>query len=160
MSKYVLLLFYLLSCSVAVAQYLHDSLKVDKSFIHYYVKGKGQPFVLLQGGPGLSSYYMRAIGDSLNTYKNILIDYQGTGRSHHRKVDSTWATPDHVVKDIELIRKHLVIDTWIIIGHSYGTLFALCYAIKSPQHTSKIILLATVGTDNRFQKYFGDNYST
>ena len=35
---------------------------------------------------------MRAIGDSLNTYKNIYRS-EGTGRSHHRKVDSTLGDP-------------------------------------------------------------------
>jgi proline iminopeptidase len=152
-----LLLFYLLSYTVTNAQYLHDSLKVDEGYIHYYVKGKGQPIVLLQGGSGFSHYYMRAIADSLTAYKNILIDYQGTGRSQYKKADTTWVNPDNIVSDVELVRKKLRIDKWIIIGQSYGTHFALNYAIKYPQHTSRIILLNSAGTNTKFLQYYGDN---
>ncbi len=150
----VLIFLFEIDCN---SQYKHDSLKVDDGYIHYYIKGKGQPIVHLQGGPGFSHYYMRAIADSLTSYKNILIDYQGTGRSKYKMVDSTWVTPDSMVKDVERVRKHLNIDKWTIIGQSWATHFALLYAIKYPQHSSKIILLATAGTDNTFQQYYGDN---
>jgi len=139
------------------SQYKHDSLKVDEGYIHYYTKGEGKAIVLLQGGPGFSSYYMRAIADSIPDYKTILIDYQGTGRSQYKKPDSTWVNPDNIVKDVELVRKHLAIEQWIVLGQSWATHFALLYGIKYPQHTSKIILLATAGTDNKFQEYYGDN---
>jgi len=120
-------------------------------------EGQGDPIVLLQGGPSFSSYYMRAIADSLFDYKTILIDYQGTGRSQYKKPDSTWVNPDNIVKDVELVRKHLAIDHWIVLGQSWATHFALLYGITYPQHTSKIILQATAGTDNKFQEYYGDN---
>src|SRR5699024_4773669 len=105
----------------ANAQYIHDSLKVDQGYIHYYTKGEGESIVLLQGGPGYSSYYMRGIADSLTNYQSILIDYQGTGRSQYKKVDSTWVTRTRMIKDVELVRNHLGIDKWTLIGNSYGS---------------------------------------
>jgi len=157
MAKHLFLLLYLLFSTVTKAQYLHDSLKVNEGYIHYYTKGEGKAIVLLQGGPSFSSYYMRAIADSLPDYKTILIDYQGTGRSQYKKPDSTWVTPDNIVKDVELVRKHLAIDQWIVLGQSWATHFALLYGIKYPQPTSKIILQATAGTDNAFMEYYSDN---
>lgn len=157
MKKYVLYLFLTLFGTYSYSQYQHDSLKVDEGYIHFYTKGEGKAIVLLQGGPSFSSYYMRAIADSLLYYKTILIDYQGTGRSQYKKVDSTWVNPDNIIKDVELVRKHLAIDQWIVLGQSWATHFALLYGIKYPQHTSKIILQATAGTDNKFQEYYGDN---
>lgn len=157
MKRYIFFLFYLLLVSMAHGQYIHDSLKTDQGYIHYYFKGKGKPVVLLPGGPGFSSYYLRAIADSLTNYKAILIDFQGTGRSQYREPDSSWVNPDNIIKDAELLRKHLAIDKWIVMGQSWATHFALLYGIKHPQHTSRIILLATAGTDNKFQQYYGDN---
>jgi proline iminopeptidase len=147
----------MLTFSQAISQYSHDSLKVKEGYIHYYTKGEGDPIVLLQGGPGFSNYYMRAIADSLPDYQTILIDYLGTGRSQYKKPDSTWVNQYSLVRDVELVRKHLAIESWIVLGQSWATHTALLYGIMYPKHTSKIILQATAGTDNKFQEYYGDN---
>lgn len=157
MKKSFLLLCYLPICAVAQAQYMHDSLKVDNGYIHYYTRGEGQPVVMLPGGPGYSSYYIRPIADSLSSYKTILIDFQGTGHSQYKKVDSTWVNQDNMVHDVELLRQHLDMDKWMVLGHSWATHTALYYAIKHPQQTEKVVLIATAGTDNTFLKYYGDN---
>lgn len=138
-------------------QYVHDSAKVSGGFIHYYTKGKGKQIVLLPGGPGYSSYYMRDISDSLQGYKTILIDFRGTGHSRYKKADSTWVNQDNMVQDVELLRQHLGVGKWTVLGHSWATHTALYYAIKHPQHTEKTILIATAGTDNSFLKYYSDN---
>lgn len=150
---FILLLVY----STANAQYMHDSLKVDDGYIHYYTRGEGKPVVMLPGGPGYSSYYIRPIADSLSGYQTILIDFQGTGHSQYKKVDSTWVNQDNMVRDVELLRQHLNMDQWMVLGHSWATHTALYYAIKHPQHTEKVVLTATAGTDNTFLKYYGDN---
>ena len=157
--KKLLPFLFLFVITTINAQYIHDSLKVDKGYIHYYTKGAGSPIILLPGGPGFSSYYMRGIADSLPDYKTILIDFLGTGRSQYKKPDSTWVSQENMVKDIELLRNHLAIDKWIVMGQSWATHTALLYGIKYPEHTRKIILQATAGTDNEFQNYYGDNIS-
>jgi len=155
-----LLPFFLLFAITSVnAQYIHDSLKVDQGYIHYYTKGKGKPVVLLQGGPGYSSYYMRGISDSLRNYRTILIDYQGTGRSQYRKADTTWVSYDRIIKDVEHVRKHLSIEKWAVIGNSYGSHYALYYAVRHPETISRVILSASPGTSNYFLVYYGDNIS-
>lgn len=108
-------------------------------------------------GPGFSSYYMRAIADSLNNNMCVLIDYEGTGRSQKRKPDSSWVSPEKIVSDIEQVRKKLGISKWTIVGHSYGTHFGLLYASTYPAVVQKIILLAFIGTNNHFQHYSSDN---
>lgn len=139
------------------AQYQHDSLKTDKGYLHYFTKGSGNPVLLLQGGPGFSHYYMRAIADSLGNNKTILIDYQGTGYSNYRNIDSTWVSNDQIIADIEMVRKHLEINKWTLIGHSYGGMFALLYATKHPDNTEKIITISNVGTNQEFQNHYTDN---
>lgn len=155
--KILLALIFSLFIANANAQYAHDSLKTAIGYIHYYTKGKGKPVVLLPGGPGYSNYYMRDISDSLQGYKTILIDFQGTGHSLYKKPDSTWVNQNNMVQDVELLRQHLNIDKWTVLGHSWATHTALYYAIKHPQHTEKVVLIATAGTDNSFQKYYYDN---
>jgi proline iminopeptidase len=62
-----------------------------------------------------------------------------------------------MVNDVELLRKHLAIEQWVVLGQSWATHTALLYGIKYPKHTARIILQATAGTDNSFLKYYGDN---
>lgn len=153
----LILLMTIVTLTKAQTKYTHDSLKINDGYIHYYVKGKGKPIVLLPGGPGFSHYYMRGIADSLNNYKTILIDFFGTGRSQYKVPDSTWVSQENMVNDIELLRKHLAIEQWIVLGQSWATHTALLYGIRHPEHTVKIILQATAGTDNTFRKYYRDN---
>lgn len=137
--------------------YKHDSIKIEHGYLHFYTKGKGKPVVLMQGNTGASSYYMCAVADSLDNYQTILVDFQGTGRSRDRKEDDSWIGIDQIVGDYETVRKHLKIDQWTIIGHSYGGQNALYYATKYPNRVSKIISIGGVATDNMLMKYFGDN---
>ncbi|MFN8355863.1 MAG: alpha/beta hydrolase [Spirosomataceae bacterium] len=158
MTRLLLSLFCLFVFSQARSQYRPDSIQLPKGgYLHFYTKGTGKPVVLLQGGPGFSSYYMRSIADSLAGYQCILIDYEGTGHSQYRPADTSWVSPEKVVDDIELVRKKLAIQRWDIIGHSYGTHFALYYTIKNPTRVHQVILISSIGTNNQFQRYANDN---
>lgn len=150
-------LFFSFSFIEANAQYKHDSIKIEHGYLHYYTKGEGKPIVLMQGNTGASSYYMRAIADSLKNYRTILVDFQGTGRSKDRVEDASWIGMDQIVGDYETVRKHLCIDQWTIIGHSYGGQHSLYYAVKFQGKVSKIINIGGITTDNLNMKYFYDN---
>jgi proline iminopeptidase len=49
-------------------------------------------------------------------------------------------TTDNLVNDIELIRKELNINEWIIFGGSWGSTLALAYAIKYSEFVQGLIL--------------------
>lgn len=157
MKKIIILTLLFLTSNFTFAQYKHDSIKVDFGYLHYYVKGKGTPIVHLQGGPGFSHFYMRKIADSITNHQNILIDYQGTGKSQYRNADASWVSIDRIIADVELVRKKMNIEKWTVIGHSYGGMFAFYYGVKHPNQVNKIISICGAGTDNSFQNYFMDN---
>ena len=153
---YCLLLCMLMTICID-AQYKHDSLRLAHGYLHYYVEGNGEPIVYLQGGPGYSGIDLKQVADSFPGHQNILIDYEGTGLSQYRAADTSWISIDNVIANIEAVRKKLSIKKWVMLGHSYGTHFGLYYAVKYPQYVSKLILVATCGTNYDFQKYFGYN---
>ena len=99
----------------------------------------GIPIVVLHGGPGGGcSPAMRRYFDP-SVYRVILFDQRGCGRSRpHASVtdNTTW----HLVRDIELIRKTLRIDHWIVFGGSWGATLALIYAQEHPEHVRHLIL--------------------
>ncbi|WP_299548014.1 prolyl aminopeptidase [uncultured Tateyamaria sp.] len=99
----------------------------------------GVPVVVLHGGPGGGcSPAMRRYFDPEH-YRVILFDQRGCGRSRpHASVmnNTTW----HLVDDIELIRKTLDIDAWIVFGGSWGATLALIYAEAYPARVRNLIL--------------------
>lgn len=63
-------------------------------------------------------------------YRVVLPDQRGAGRStpHAELRENTTA---ELVADIERLRVHLGIDTWIVMGGSWGSTLALAYAEAS-----------------------------
>lgn len=99
----------------------------------------GIPVVVLHGGPGGGcSPAMRRYFDP-TVYRVILFDQRGCGRSRpHASVahNTTW----HLVDDIEMIRRELEIDEWILFGGSWGATLALIYAQAHPDRVSQLVL--------------------
>ena len=99
----------------------------------------GRPALFLHGGPGvgISPDYRRFFDPE--HYRLVLVDQRGAGRSTpHSDIreNTTW----DIVEDLEKLRKHLGLDDWIVMGGSWGSLLALCYAIKHPDSVAGIII--------------------
>lgn len=99
----------------------------------------GIPVIVLHGGPGGGcSPAMRRYFDPA-TYRIVLFDQRGCGRSRpHASVEAntTW----HLVADIERIRAALGIDRWAVFGGSWGATLALIYAQAHPDRAAHMIL--------------------
>ncbi|MEM1387809.1 MAG: prolyl aminopeptidase [Pseudomonadota bacterium] len=99
----------------------------------------GLPVLVLHGGPGGGcSPAMRRYFNP-NVYRIVLFDQRGCGRSRpHASIDAntTW----HLVRDIEVIRKTLEIEKWVLFGGSWGASLALIYAQANAERVASIIL--------------------
>lgn len=99
----------------------------------------GIPVVVLHGGPGGGcSPGMRRFFHP-DVYRIILFDQRGCGRSTpHASVEdnTTW----HLVDDIERIRKHLGIESWIVFGGSWGATLSLVYGQAHPTRVRHLVL--------------------
>ena len=99
----------------------------------------GLPVIVVHGGPGGgSSPAMRRYFDP-QTYRVILFDQRGCGRSTpHASVEAntTW----HLVSDMEQIRETLGIDEWIVFGGSWGATLSLIFAQAHPDRVACLVL--------------------
>ena len=122
--------------------YTTHQLKVDERHtLHVEECGmpNGIPILFLHGGPGAGCEpYHRQFFDP-EIYRIILFDQRGSGKStpHADLVDNT---TDHLVSDIEQIRKHLGITRWFLFGGSWGSTLALAYAQTYPERVRGMVL--------------------
>jgi proline iminopeptidase len=99
----------------------------------------GQPVVFLHGGPGggIVPDYRRYFDPE--SYRVVLFDQRGSGSStpHANLEDNTtW----HLIADIERLREHLGIESWMVFGGSWGSTLALAYAQAHPRRVTALVL--------------------
>ncbi len=101
----------------------------------------GIPALFLHGGPGSGAQHAHRSLFDPKRHHAFLFDQRGAGRSHpYLSVAAN--TTDHLVADIEAIRAHFGIDTWLVVGGSWGSTLALAYAEAFPERVSGLVLRA------------------
>jgi len=100
---------------------------------------QGIPVVFLHGGPGSGCRPMHRCYFDPDYYRIILFDQRGCGQSlPHGELEDNTST--QLISDMEVIRRQLNIEKWLIFGGSWGSTLGLLYAQQFPQHVSAMIL--------------------
>nr|WP_238581086.1 alpha/beta fold hydrolase [Streptomonospora alba] len=112
---------------------------------------QGIPVLGVHGGPGSSSNPRWSMLTDPDHYRLILLDQRGAGASTPNAgdihTDLGLNTTDHLIADFEALRTHLGIDTWHLMGASWGSCLALAYAQTHPDRVRSLVLFAvTAGT--------------
>ncbi|WP_400191898.1 alpha/beta fold hydrolase [Hymenobacter sp. B81] len=105
------------------------------------VTGQGQPCVFVHGGPGAwSGMPEQLAGPALNgQLQMIWTDQRGSGRSHNDPRHDY--SLDRMVQDLEELRQHLGLESWVLMAHSFGGTIATEYAARYPQRVRGLALI-------------------
>jgi proline iminopeptidase len=122
----------------------HDEGMLPVSPLHtiYYEQSgnpRGTPVVFLHGGPGGGTVPAYRQFFDPEAYRIVLFDQRGSGKSTpHASLEenTTW----HLVDDIEKLREHLGIDSWVVFGGSWGSTLALAYAQTHRERVRALVL--------------------
>ena len=107
------------------------------------VIGSGFPLVLMHGGPGVDHHTMFPLRPLSDHFKLIFYDHRCNGRSKGAQVETmTW---QNLTADAEALRQSLNIDRWAVLGHSFGGMVAMEYALRYPNSLTHLILMDTGG---------------
>jgi len=119
-------------------------LAVDGGRIWYRVVGSGNatPVILLHGGPGYSSFYMRSLEGLSADRRVVRYDQLGAGKSD-RITDTAMFNIPHFVRELDSLRSHLGYDKVHIVGHSWGTILGLEYYRAHPEHVTSLTLMSS-----------------
>jgi proline iminopeptidase len=126
-------------------------LPLAEGSLFYEVVGAGDAVVVVHGGPGLDHAYLRPGLDILaNSLSLVYYDQRGTGRSEG-PLGPDAINLDAFVGDIDRLREALGLDEVTVLGHSFGGLIAMAYALEHPESTRALLLLNTVEPGPRWR---------
>lgn len=116
--------------------------RVNGVELYYKAMGTGPPIVVLHGGPGDShTYFLPQLQPLAADYRLIFYDQRASGQSGGQ-ADLAAITVDTFVADLEGIRQAFDLEQMTLLGHSWGGLLALHYALKYPERVRALILVA------------------
>lgn len=110
----------------------------------------GRPALYLHGGPGSGCSALARRYFDPSVYRIVLFDQRNCGRSvpnaAEMETDLETNTTWHLVEDIEKLRHHLRVTSWLLLGTSWGSTLALAYAETYPAFTRAIVLSGVTTT--------------
>jgi proline iminopeptidase len=91
--------------------------------------GVGLPLAVLHGGPGLDHTGFRPYLDPLaDDFRVLYVDERGQGRS--QRVDASTLSLEVFARDVDLLADALGLDSFVLLGHSFGAIVAMWHAVN------------------------------
>ena len=130
-----------------IEPYEHGMLDVgDGNLVYWETCGnpQGKPAVVLHGGPGSGCTAGARRYFDPAAYRIILFDQRSCGRSTPHasdpRTDLGTNTTHHLLADLDLLRRHLDVDGWLVFGGSWGSVLGLAYAELHPDRVTEMVL--------------------
>lgn len=116
-------------------------LAVPGGQIWYKVSGSGNatPVILLHGGPGFNSYYLKPLEALSSDRMVVRYDQLGSGKSGTTS-DTAIFNISHFVAELDSLRSALGLAKVHLVGHSWGTILALEYYRAHPDRVASLTL--------------------
>jgi proline iminopeptidase len=128
---------------------------VDGQRVHWWTAGNphGKPVIAVHGGPGSGCPPTWARFCDPEAYLVVGFDQRGCGASTPDAADPTTDlsvnTTQHLIADMEALRRHLGIAQWLVLGGSWGSTLGLAYAQQHTERVSGMVLFSVVTTTHR-----------
>jgi proline iminopeptidase len=103
--------------------------------------GAGPPAIVLHGGPDFDCRYLLPEMDRMAQLLHLVYyDQRGRGRSA-AGVRAEDVSMESEVLDLDAVRRHFGFERVTLIGHSWGSVLALEYAVRHPEHVERLVLM-------------------
>jgi L-proline amide hydrolase len=104
--------------------------------------------ILLHGGPGIPSTYFSSLSVLTEKYyiPVVIYDQIGCGNSTRlpeKKGDEAFWTVELFIDELNNLTAHLGIDSYDLLGHSWGGMLASAHAVQRPKALNKLILASS-----------------
>ena len=100
---------------------------------------QGKPVVFVHGGPGGGCEAWHRQFFDPKRYRILVFDQRGSGRSTPTaSIEAN--TTQHLIADIEALRRHIGVKRWVVFGGSWGSTLALAYAQAHPDRVRALVM--------------------
>lgn len=130
-----------------------NMMEVSGVRIHAAVSGQGRPVVFLHGlGTMMQDWRLSLLGQAERKWRTITFDRPGYGWSE-RPGWSRWA-PERQAEVLRRATRRLGVERPVLVGHSYGALVALAWALAYPDDVAGLVLIAPFAYPGRVKTPF------
>jgi len=150
--------FLCLCISVVHATFNEVYVVSGEAELYCKVMGKGDPLIVIHGGPGANhNYLLPQLASLADDHLVVFYDQRGCGQSLG-EIDKETITLSNFMHDIEDIRRAFNFDKISLYGHSWGGFLAMHYAIAYPEVVEKLILSNPVAASSEERSLFLEEY--
>jgi len=118
--------------------------QADNALLFCRVMGRGDPLIVVHGGPGLSmDYLLPSLEELASDHLVIFYDQRGNGKSTGEINDEN-INLDKFIDDLRAIQNHFKFKKIGLVGHSWGAYLAMSYATEYTDQVNKLIILNSI----------------
>jgi len=137
---------------------------VGKTSLYTRDIGQGLPVIVLHGGPDFDhGYFLPDLDRLADSFRLIYYDQRGRGRSADQVVPQE-VTIASEMEDLDIVRQHFGLASPALLGHSWGVVLALEFALRHPERVSRMILMnpapASTSDVAMFRKFYAQKLGT
>ncbi|MFQ3354974.1 MAG: proline iminopeptidase [Paracoccaceae bacterium] len=116
---------------------------LDDVTLFYRIEGSGDPALVMHGGLGAdhTPFVNSGFNKLSRRLELVYYDHRCNGRSSFPGIETL--THNNLAADAENLRVALGHKNLTVIGHSYGGITALEYALRYPENLRRLILITT-----------------
>jgi len=109
--------------------------------VYYSQRGNplGIPALVIHGGPGSGSSAAQARFFDPACYRVVQFDQRGSGLSEPAG-ETRDNTTEQLLRDVDLLRRHLAINRWLVTGGSWGAALGAVYADRYRANVTGVLL--------------------
>ena len=118
------------------------TLQFENLRYHYLDEGSGnEPILMLHGNPTWSFYYRDLILGLKDSYRCVVPDHMGMGRSD--KPQNYPYTLSQHIENLEKLVDHLKLDNISLVVHDWGGAIGLGFAVRHPELIKRLVIFNT-----------------
>lgn len=113
----------------------------DGRAVEWEAVGRGEPLMWVEGGPGLAAHLARPdVALLADRFRCHLVNAPGCGRTSAPATRDGYELDAHV-RFFEAVRQVLDLGPVTVMGHSWGGLVSVAWAIQHPQAVRRLIVI-------------------
>ena len=118
-----------------------NTLNLDSYKYHYLDEGQGDPLVMVHGNPTWSFYYRNLIIELKRSYRCVVPDHMGMGKSD-KPQNYSYTLSQHI-DNLESLVDKLGLKNITLVLHDWGGAIGMGFAVRQPQKVKRLVLFNT-----------------